>query len=96
MKFVRAYRVNDVIYKKLKAILNNMVKEWNNEYHLNKKKYYNLISFIIRNKENILIDFFIALNNPNFIVKVRYLYVKDMYKRIIKRIFEQIVLIDNF
>ena len=55
-----------------------------------------MISFIIRNKENIFIDLLIALNSPNFTVKVRYLYVKDMYERIIKRIFEQIVLINDF
>ena len=63
---------------------------------MNKKKYYNLISFIIRNKENVLIGLLIALNNSNFIIKVRYLYVKNMHEIIIKRILEQIVFIDDF
>ena len=44
-----------------------------------------MISFIIRSRENIFIDFLILLNNPNFTIKVRYLYVKNIHKVIIKK-----------
>ena len=67
-------------------ILINTLKKSNEIFHLKKKKYYNLISFITRSRKNILTKLLKYLNNSNFTIKVRYIYIKNKYSVLIKRI----------
>ena len=69
-------------------ILKNTLKKLDEIIHLKKKKYYNLISFIIRSRENILIDLFKCLNDSNFTFKVRYIYIKNEHNIFIKKVFQ--------
>ena len=64
------------------TVLDNTAKDWDDEFHLNKKKYYNLILSTTRSREDILTGLLAALDSPNFTAKVRYLYVKDMHRTI--------------
>ena len=69
-------------------ILKNTPKELNETFHLKKKKYYNLMSFIIRSRENILINLLKYLNNSNFTIKVYYIYVKNEHNVFIKKMLQ--------
>ena len=67
-------------------ILKNTPKKSNEIFYLKKKKYYNLVSFVTRSRENILIKLLKYLDNSNFTAKVRYIYIKNKYNVLIKRI----------
>ena len=67
-------------------ILKNTSKKSNEIFHLKKKKYYNLVSFVTRSRENILIKLLKCLDNLNFTAKVRYIYIKNKHSVLIKRI----------
>lgn len=67
-------------------ILKNTSKKSNKIFYLKKKKYYNLVSFVTRSRENILIELLKCLDNSNFIIKVRYMYIKNKHSVLIKRI----------
>ena len=67
-------------------ILENTPKKSNKIFYLKKKKYYNLILFTTRSHENILTGLLKYLNNLNFIIKVRYIYIKNKNNILIKRV----------
>ena len=96
VELARANRASNLTYNQSEAVLDNTTKDWDDEFHLNKKKYYNLIPSTTRSREDVLTGLLAALDSPTFTAKVRYSYVKDMHGTITKRILEQIVLIDNF
>ena len=96
MELARAHRASNLTYNQSEAVLDNTAKDWDDEFHLNKKKYYNLIPSTTRSREDVLTGLLAALDSPNFTAKIRYSYVKDIHGMITKRILEQIVLIDDF
>ena len=66
-------------------------KKFDEILHINKKKYYNFIFFVIRNKRDILIDFLIVIENyENIITRTRYEYECNVDEILIKRILKQI------
>ena len=67
-------------------ILENTPKESDEVFHLKKKKYYNLVPSITRSREDILTGLLECLDDSNFIVKVRYMYIKNEHGVPIKRI----------
>lgn len=67
-------------------ILKNTFKKSDKIFHLKKKKYYNLISIITRSRKNILTSLLKCLDNSNFTVKVRYMYIKNKNDILIKRV----------
>ena len=67
-------------------ILENTPKKSNEIFHLKKKKYYNLVSSVTRSRENILTKLLEYLDNLKFTTKVRYIYIKNKYNVLIKRI----------
>ena len=69
-------------------ILENTPKKLNEIFHLKKKKYYNLVPSITRSRDKILTGLLECLDDPNFIVKVRYMYVKNKLGILIKRILQ--------
>lgn len=77
-------------------ILENTPKEPDEVFHLKKKKYYNLVPSTTPSRENILNGLLECLDDPNFTAKVRSIYVKNEYGIPIKRVLQQIVLIDNY
>ena len=86
--FARTHRFSEFIYKQSMRILKNTFKESNETFHLKKKKYYNLISFITRSREDIFTDLLKCLNDLNFIIKVYYMYVKNEHDVLIKKVFQ--------
>ena len=93
---VRTHRFSESIYKQFMRILKNTFKKPNETFHLKKKKYYNLMLFITRSRENIFINLLKCLNDSNFIIKVRYMYIKNEHNVFIKKVLQQIVLINNY
>ena len=77
-------------------ILENTPKEPDEVFHLKQKKYYNLIPSTTRSREDIFAGLLECLDDPNFTAKVRYMYVKNEHGVPIKRVLQQIVLIDNY
>ena len=77
-------------------ILKNTFKKSNDTFHLKKKKYYNLMLFITRSRENIFINLLNGLNDLNFTIKIRLIYIKNEHNVFIQKVFQQIVLIDNY
>ena len=67
-------------------ILENTPKKSDKIFHLKKKKYYNLIPFTTRSRENILTNLLKYLDDSNFTVKVRYIYIKNKNDVLIKRV----------
>ena len=67
-------------------ILKNTPKESDEIFHIKKKKYYNLVPSTIRSRDKILTKLLEYLNAPNFIVKVRYIYIKNELRYPIKRV----------
>ena len=96
VELARAYRASNVPYKQSEEVLDNIAKDWDEQFHLKKKKYYNLILSTTRSREDVLTGLLAALDSPSFTARVRFSYVKDEHGIITKRILEQIVLIDAF
>ena len=69
-------------------ILENTPKEPDEIFHIKRRKYYNLVPFIIRFRDKILTRLLKYLDDLNFIVKVRYIYVKNKFKISIKRVLQ--------
>ena len=61
---------------------------FNNLLHITRKKYYNLISFITRNDDDILLKFFQTLKkfDEKFISKIKYKYVLNDNETFLKKI----------
>ncbi|KAL9129061.1 MAG: hypothetical protein Q9175_007396 [Cornicularia normoerica] len=96
IELARAHRMSGLTYKKSEDVLDNTEKDWDEGFHLKRKKFYNLVPSTTRNREDILTGLLAALDSPIFTSRLRFSYVKNANGIIIKRIHEQIVLIDDF
>ena len=67
-------------------ILENTSKKLDEIFYIKKKKYYNLIPSTTRSRDKILTRLLKCLDNLNFAVKVRYIYVKNNARISIKRV----------
>lgn len=92
----KTYRFFGSTYKQSIRILKNTPKKPDEVFHLKKKKQYNLVPFITRSRDKILTRLLEYLDDPNFIAKVRYIYVKNKLEIFIKRVLQQIVLINYY
>ena len=69
-------------------ILENTPKELDEVFYLKKKKYYNLVPSTTRSRDEVLTKLLECLDNPNFIAKVRYMYVKNELEIPIRRVLQ--------
>ena len=96
IQLARTYRFSGSSYKEPMRILENTPKEPDEVFHLKRRKYYNLVHFTTRSRDKILTGLLECLDDPKFTAKVRYMYVKNDVGIPIKRVLQQIVLIDYY
>ncbi len=77
-------------------MLENTFKNYDQEFHLFKKQYYNLISSITRFKEKIITELLQCLDNSMFIVRIRYFYTLNDADVSIQKNIKQIFLLNNY
>ena len=67
-------------------ILENTFKKPDKIFHIKRKKYYNLVPSTTRSRDKILTGLLACLDSPNFIFKVRYIYITNKLNILVKRV----------
>ena len=90
LKIVKIYR-SIFNYEQFNRVLINIERNYDEMLHIDRKKYYNLISFVIRNQDDIILKFFAILKKFNdIIIRIRYEYERNVNEIFIKQILKQI------
>ena len=90
LKIVKIHR-STFNYEQFDRVLINIKRNYDEMLHIDRKKYYNLISFVIRNQRNIILKFFAILKKfDDIIIRIRYEYERNVNEISIKRILKQI------
>ena len=91
LKIIKIYRFT-FSYENFDQILTNIERNFDKMLHINKKKYYNFILFIIYNQRDILINFLIVVKTYfEIIIRIRFEYKRNVNNVSIKRILKQIL-----
>ncbi len=93
IELVKTNRLSKLTYRASERVLENTLKDYDQEFHLFKKQYYNLISSITRFKEEIITELLQCLDNSMFIVQIRYFYTLNDADASIQKNIEQIFLL---
>ncbi len=93
---VKTNRLSKLIYRASERVLENIFKDYDQEFHLSKKQYYNLIPSITRFKQKIITGLLQCLDNSMFIVRIRYSYTLNDADASIQKNIEQIFLLNNY
>lgn len=72
IKLIKINCLSKLTYRASEHVLENTLKNFNQKFHLFKKQYYNLISFITWFKEKIITKLLQCLDNSMFIIQIWY------------------------
>ncbi len=96
IELTKTNRLSKLIYRASERVLENILKDYDQKFHLFKKQYYNLISSITRFKEEIITELLQCLDNSMFIVRIRYFYTLNDADASVQKNIKQIFLLNNY
>ena len=90
LKIVKIHR-SIFNYEQFDHVLINIERIFDKRLHIDRKKYYNFISFIICNQREIILKLLVVFEKFNdMIIRIRYEYERNVNNLFIKRILKQI------
>jgi len=89
-------RLSKLTYRASERVLENIPKDYDQDFHLSKKQYYNLIPSNTRSKEEIITGLLQCLDNSMSIVRIRYSYTLNDAGAPVQKNIEQIFLLNNY
>lgn len=90
----RAHRAAEISYGQSDRVLSHTTREADVEYYMKKHDYYNLRPSATRSREDIITGLLLVLENGDFTAHKRFRKVQNENGVVVKRILEQIVIID--
>jgi len=96
IELIKTNHLSKLIYQASERMLENILKNNDQKFHLFKKQYYNLISSITWFKEKIITKLLQYLDNSMFIIQIWYFYMLNDANALIQKNIEQIFLLNNY
>ncbi len=96
IELIKTNCLSKLIYWVSEHVLENILKNNDQKFHLFKKQYYNLISSITWFKEKIITKLLQCFNNSMFIIWIWYFYTLNDADASIQKNIEQIFLLNNY